>query len=114
VGHCGLAAPQRQPEENTMKKLLVVVATLSLAGIAVAAEAPAIFAAKCTMCHGKDGRGSPAGLKMGATDLTKTKASEADVAKVVTNGKGKMTAFKGKLTPEEIDAVAKYVKAGIK
>jgi cytochrome c6 len=96
-----------------MKKLLVAVATLSLAGTA-AADGAAVFASKCVVCHGKDGKGSPAGLKLGAKDLTKLKDSEAEIVKVVTNGKGKMTPFKGKLSDEEISAVAKFVKGGLK
>jgi cytochrome c6 len=68
----------------------------------------------CYACHGKDGKGSPVGLKMGAPNLTTLKVSEADIAKVIENGKGKMTPFKGKLSPEEIQAVAKYVKGGLK
>lgn len=97
-----------------MKKILVAALALSLAGPALAADAAALYSAKCAACHGKDGKGSPAGKKMGAEDLTKVNESEAKIASVITNGKGKMTAFKGKLTPEEIDALAKYVKAGLK
>lgn len=97
-----------------MKKLLVAAVALSLAGTTLAAEGSAIYASKCAMCHGKDGKGTPVGLKMGAKDLTTLKDSEAEIAKVVTNGKGKMTPFKGKLSDEEIQAVAKYVKGGLK
>jgi cytochrome c6 len=97
-----------------MKKILIAAVAISLAGPALAAEAAALYASKCAVCHGKDGSGSPAGKKMGAPDLTKAKESEQKIAAVIANGKGKMTAFKGKLTPEEIDAVAKYVKAGLK
>jgi cytochrome c6 len=97
-----------------MNKLLVAVATLALAGTVLAEDAHTLFASKCAVCHGKDGKGSPAGLKMGAKDLSQTKLSEADIAKTVENGKGKMTPFKGKLTPEQIEAVAKYIKGGLK
>lgn len=97
-----------------MKKLLVAAVAVSLAGPALAADAAGIFAAKCAVCHGKDGTGSPVGKKLGAPDLKKLKEGEPQIAATITNGKGKMTAFKGKLSPEEIDAVAKYVKAGLK
>ena len=36
------------------------------------------------------------------------------MVKVIENGQGKMTGFKSKLSAEEIAAVAKYVKAGVK
>ena len=97
-----------------MKKTLVAAALLSLAGPALAAEAAALYGNKCTACHGKDGKGTSVGKKMGAPDLTTLKISDADIAQVIENGKGKMTAFKGKLAPEEIQAVAKYVKGGLK
>jgi cytochrome c6 len=94
-----------------MKKLVVAVALTLAAGSAFAADGAAIYGGKCTMCHGKDGKGSPAGLKMGAKDLTGVKAAEAELAKVITDGRAKMPAFKAKLSEEEIQAVAKYVKS---
>jgi cytochrome c6 len=97
-----------------MKRLAVVVALVVSAAAARAEDGAALFAAKCKMCHGADGKGSPVGLKMGAKDLTATKASVDQIEKVIENGQGKMTAFKGKLSDAEIDAVAKYVKSGLK
>jgi cytochrome c6 len=100
-----------------MKKILVAAVALSLASTGLAAvDAAALYASKCAVCHGKDGAGTPAGKKMGAPDLVakSKKESEKEIVKVITNGEGKMTGFKGKLTPEEIDALAKYVKAGLK
>lgn len=97
-----------------MKKILIAAVALSLAGPALAADAATLFASKCAACHGKDGKGSPVGKKLGAKDLTTVKESQAQIAATITNGKGKMTAFKGKLAPEEIDALAKYVKGGLK
>jgi cytochrome c6 len=97
-----------------MRKLAVAVLALSISGNALAAEAAALYASKCNACHGKDGKGTPVGLKMGAPDLTTLKASEAEVTAAITNGKGKMTGFKGKISDDEIKALAKYVKGGLK
>jgi cytochrome c6 len=98
-----------------MKRIVLAAVLLAAAGLARADAAGAeVFQKKCAMCHGKDGKGSPAGLKMGAKDLNATALTEADVAKVVADGRGKMTAFKGKLTDAEIQAVAKFVKGGLK
>jgi cytochrome c6 len=36
--------------------------------------------------------------------------SDADLTALIDNGKGKMPGFKGKLSDDEIGAVAKYVK----
>ena len=95
-------------------KILIAAVLVSLAVPALAADAAALYGNKCNACHGKDGKGTSVGQKMGAPDLTTTKASEADIAATIANGKGKMSSFKGKLTDEEIAAVAKFVKNGLK
>ncbi len=98
-----------------MPKLLAVVLAVALAPPVLAADAAALFAARCAVCHGKDGKGSPAGKKMGVSDLAgERKEPVGEIAEDITNGKGKMPAFKGKLSPEEIDALARYVKAGLR
>jgi cytochrome c6 len=51
---------------------------------------------------------------MGAKDLAAASGSEADIAATIANGKGKMSAYKDKLSDAEIRALAKYVKAGVK
>jgi cytochrome c6 len=94
-----------------MKKLVVALALTVAAGSAFAADGAALFTGKCTMCHGKDGKGSPAGVKMGAKDLTTLKAAEAELAAVISDGRNKMPAFKAKLSAEDVQAVAKYVKS---
>jgi cytochrome c6 len=95
-------------------KSLVLVACLALASTAfAAADGAAIFKAKCAMCHGADGSASTGmGKSMGLKPLGSPevqKMSDADMTALVTNGKGKMPALKGKLTDEEISAVVKYV-----
>jgi len=95
-------------------KSLVLVGCMALASTAFAADGAAIYKAKCAMCHGADGSastgmGKSMGLKpLGSPEVQKTSA--ADMSALVTNGKGKMPAFKGKLSDEEITAVVQYVK----
>ena len=95
-------------------KSLVLVASLALASSAfAAADGAAIFKAKCAMCHGADGSASTGmGKSMGLKPLGPEvqKMSDADLTALVTNGKGKMPAYKGKLSDDEISAVVKYVK----
>jgi len=73
-----------------------------------------IFKAKCAMCHGPDGSASTGmGKSMGLKPLSSPevqKMSDADLTALVTNGKGKMPAYKGKLSDADISAVVKYVK----
>ena len=102
-----------------MKCIVAAVAAVlagTFAAPAHAEDAKALFAQKCAGCHGSDGKGQPAvGKKLGAKDLAGLKGSEADIAKMIEDGKPpKMLAYKGKLTPEQIQVVAAYVKAGLK
>jgi cytochrome c6 len=97
-----------------MKKLAVLFA-LAFATVAYADEGAAVFTKRCAACHGKDGKGqTPIAQKLGVKDLTVTKLSEKDVEKLVAEGKGKMSAFKGKLTDNEIHEVSEYVAKGLK
>src|ERR1041384_4866854 len=70
-----------------------------------------IFAANCAKCHGADGRARTArGKRAGATDFTSDwNRDEARGIRIITNGKGEMPSFKGKLSPAEIRSVFNYV-----
>ena len=71
-----------------------------------------IYAASCARCHGGDGRAKTAkGKRVGATNFTggDWNTDEARGIRIITNGKGDMPAFKGKLTPNEIRSVFNYV-----
>jgi cytochrome c6 len=97
-----------------MKRLVVALALLSLAGAARADDAAAVYAKRCASCHGKDGKGSPVGQKLGAQDLTATKLSEKQLEETIENGRGKMAAYKGKLSEDEIKSLAHFIKGGLK
>lgn len=80
------------------------------------ADGAAIYQAKCSTCHGKDGRGIPNWRAKGQPDFTdagwQKARSDAQIAETTKNGKGKfMPAFKAKLTDEEIAAVVARVRA---
>ncbi len=99
-----------------MRKMLVAAVLAVLVAPAARADgAAATFQAKCAACHGKDGKGqSDMAKKLGVKDLTVTKLPAAEIEKVIANGKGKMTPWKGKLSDAEISAIAKYVAGGMK
>lgn len=100
-----------------MKRLMFAFAfaAVLVAGSALAdSEAHELFEKKCAVCHGKDGKPTPMGQKMGAKDLTGLK-DEKLIATTIENGKPpKMAAFKGKMTDAQIQGVAKYVANGLK
>ncbi|MEK6320688.1 MAG: c-type cytochrome [Acidobacteriota bacterium] len=79
------------------------------------ADGAALYAAKCAICHNKDGRGIPSWRKKGQPDFTDAKwqksQTDAQIAEGTKNGKGKnMPAFKAKLSDEEITAVVARIR----
>ena len=100
-----------------MKRIALALAvSFALVGAAQAADPKATFAAKCALCHGPDGKGNTAaGKKFGVKDLSATKLSAAELEGVITKGRGTvMKPFEGKLTPDEIKAMAGFIKGGLK
>ena len=95
----------------------MILVTLLACGLisapAVAQDVAATYKATCAACHGSDGTGSAAGQKMGirAFASPEVKAeSDAQLAEVITNGKGKMPAWGKKLSEAQINALVAYVR----
>ncbi|BDG10283.1 c-type cytochrome [Anaeromyxobacter paludicola] len=88
-----------------MKRLFAaaLVASLALGAAAARADDASLFASKCAACHGKDGKGG----SMAKSPIAGM--AEADAHKAIADGKGKMPAYKGKLSDAEISGLAKYV-----
>ncbi len=90
---------------------VMILATGTMSFAQAAGEAT--YKSKCAMCHGATGAGdTPAGKSMKVMPFVKM--SEADMATIITNGKGKMPAYKGKLTDAQINEVAAYSHSLIK
>lgn len=68
-----------------------------------------VFAANCQMCHGATGTQIP-----NVALFDKAFIEKRDVVAVVTNGKGGMPSFKGRLSEDEIKSVASYLKSAAK
>ena len=95
--------------------VLAVAALTALAAVlpAVAAEdGKTLYEQKCALCHGKDGVAKPAGQgSMNFNDPAFQKSWSADaIAKITAEGKGKMPAYRSKLSGEQIHAIAAHVK----
>jgi len=89
--------------------LFSFVIALALPPVA-AADAAADYKAKCAMCHGADGSGK---ASMGTKDLGSAdiqKMSDADLTSAIADGKGKMPAYKGKLTDAQVSDLVKYIR----
>ncbi|TGE17779.1 c-type cytochrome [Hymenobacter elongatus] len=63
-----------------------------------------LFTQNCVVCHGPDGK---LGLN-GAHDLTKSNLNATGRVYIVTQGLGKMPAFKDQLSAEQIEQVVAY------
>jgi mono/diheme cytochrome c family protein len=93
--------------------VLSMFATVCFAADAAAGKA--VYERKCKMCHGAAGEGNPGMAKalnitippLGSGDVQKL--SDADLKKVITEGKGKMKPVAG-LSDAEVDNVIAYVR----
>lgn len=98
---------EKKKKEEEVKKEQTSVNTVDFAPV---------WSKKCAKCHGKDGKGKLEGVPDLTSGETKSKSTN-QLKQIIENGKkGKtdddedMPSFKGKITDEEIDAAAKYVK----
>lgn len=103
---------------RVLSVLAALVGALLLASTATAADlelGKKVYTAKCVSCHGADGKGNAkmAGmLKVTIPDLTgAAKKSDADVLKLLAEGKKPMPAFGKSLSKNELDAVLQYAKS---
>lgn len=91
---------------------LIVSALMTMSVGAFAADAGAdLYKAKCQMCHGADGTPTAMAAKNGAKPVKDLASkTDKDFIAATTNGQGKMPAYKGKLTDDQIKAVVTYMK----
>ena len=82
---------------------------LALPQIANAQNGADTYKAKCAMCHGADGSKTTMGSKA-LNSAEVQKMSDADLTAEIENGKGKMPAYKGKLTDAQIKDLVTYIK----
>jgi len=78
------------------------------------AASASTFKAKCVMCHGQDGGGSQVGKTMNVPDLRSPevqKQTDAELAQIITDGKGGMPSFKGALGDDQIHGLVTYIRS---
>ncbi len=73
-----------------------------------------LFEYHCATCHGEDGKATKRGLELKAPNLADAKWQDSkkdeDILNSIVNGKNKMPRWSEKLKPEEMQALAKYVR----
>jgi mono/diheme cytochrome c family protein len=85
-------------------------------GSVPAASSAELYAKQCASCHGRDGRAKTIKGKLKhARNLTdgqwQEKVSDERIFNSINNGKGKMPAYGKKLSQEQIESLATYVRA---
>jgi mono/diheme cytochrome c family protein len=98
-----------------------VMLTMLAAGLAswstaaAADDAAATYKAKCSACHGADGKGGTAiGKKLGLRDFTSPevqKMSDADLTAIIADGKDKMPSYKKSLKPDQIKDLVGFIRS---
>jgi mono/diheme cytochrome c family protein len=101
--------------------LCVLAASLVLlaAPTAFSAEVDgaALYKAKCSLCHGKDGQPTPSFAKKGVqnhqdAEWQKATTDEAIRSAIAEGSKGTlMRAYERELTPEQIDALVAHIRS---
>lgn len=98
---------------------VVAVSSLFLLLGLVRAQAPAskatltanpVFEKNCAKCHGKTAEGRHFGGPSLVSESVNA-ASADDLRNIITQGKGRMPKYAGKLTPEEIDTLVQQIKS---
>ena len=101
-------------------KQIVSLVAVVLMGVAIAFHSPAlaadapdgakIFETQCAGCHVNGGNIIRRGKNLKQKALKKYGMDSPEaIAHIVTNGKGNMSAYKDRLTAEEIQVVSAYV-----
>ena len=92
--------------------VFTAIVVLVMAPVVAGDGGKEMFEKKCAMCHGKDGVPKPLAKNAGNFSDPKWQAANAAeaITQTITNGKGKMLSYKDKLKPEEIKALAEYIK----
>jgi len=105
---------------SLMLLVLFIGLTFFVVSIAQASPAPdraadsATFRTKCAMCHGPDGSGSEVGKSMHVPDLRSPevqKRPDAELAQIVSDGKGGMPPFKNSLSEDQIHSLVSYIRS---
>lgn len=69
-----------------------------------------VYANNCARCHGDDGEGDKGPAINTPEKQKKFRSNPQALIQRISNGRGKMPAFRTRLTPAEIRSVANFVK----
>jgi mono/diheme cytochrome c family protein len=81
---------------------------------ASAQEAEETFQARCSTCHAEHGEGSEVGASLNVPDLRSAlvqKNADADLRRVIKNGRGNMPAFGRDFSDQQIDRILQLIRS---
>jgi mono/diheme cytochrome c family protein len=99
--------------------LTIAASSMFLALVAVSAQTPPseatlttnpVYENHCAKCHGKTAEGRHFGGPSLISEKTAATAAD-DLRNIITNGKGRMPKYAGKLTSEEIDTLVQQLRS---
>jgi mono/diheme cytochrome c family protein len=102
-----------------MVRATIAICAISVLSIGVSAQTPnadaslihnSVYERNCAKCHGKTATGRHFGGPSLASPAVAA-ASGDDLRNIISQGKGHMPKFAGKLTAEEIDQLVEQIKA---
>ncbi len=102
---------------STWTRLLLpgAVALLCCAPLLAQDSGGDLFRANCALCHGADGKSNtPTGRAFKAPDLTSAavaKMTDAELTRVIHDGKGNMPAFGTRLTDAQIRSLVAHIRS---
>ena len=98
----------------------IILTALLCSGVSVChaqeegVNAKSLFVYHCATCHGEDGKGTKRGHELKSPNLAdadwQAKKKDEELLNSITNGKNKMPRWNEKLKPDEIQALARYVR----
>jgi mono/diheme cytochrome c family protein len=93
---------------------LTAFAILTAVPVRAQGDGAALYKAKCAACHAADGKGQTSmGKTLKVRDLSSEevqKQTDAELTAITESGKGKMPAYKGKLTDAQIKDLVAFIR----
>ena len=107
---------KREKTNLIISCLIIFILSFSLA---YAEDGKKVYDKKCASCHGKDGKGNAAMVKMLKVDISLLDIvdkgtlgkSDDELVSVTTKGSNKMPAYGKELRDEEINGVVSYIRS---
>ena len=114
MNHHPLRHPGRRFAQWFVPVLAIAAFSLLSSPARAQDDAASLFKSKCAACHGADGTGNtPVGKSMKIRDFHSAdvqKETDAQLTTMITDGKGAMPAYKGKITDAQIKSLVAFIR----